>query len=41
MDNIDEVPALEDITCGGAISFTYIVESDCDTAELLLRMLRL
>jgi hypothetical protein len=32
-DNLDEVPSLSDLTCGGFIDFTYVVESDCDTAQ--------
>jgi len=33
IDNINEVPALTEMICGGSISFTYIVQSDCDTLE--------
>jgi len=32
-DNISEVPALTEMICGGSISFTYVVTSDCDTIE--------
>ncbi|MCG6191556.1 hypothetical protein, partial [Maribellus maritimus] len=32
-DNIDEIPPLTDMTCGGQLSFTYIVADLCDTVE--------